>query len=48
MNNLLEILRIGGLRSRIELKQFMRQRESVVFTTLSLHDALPIDRKSVV
>ena len=32
MNNLLEILRIGGLRSRIELKQFMRQRESVVFT----------------
>jgi len=32
MNTLLETLRIGGLRSRIELKQFMRQRESVVFT----------------
>jgi ABC-2 type transport system permease protein len=32
MKNLLEILRIGLLRSQIELKQFMRQRESVVFT----------------
>ena len=32
MKNLLETLRIGLLRSQIELKQFMRQRESVVFT----------------
>lgn len=32
MNTLFETLRIGGLRSKIELKQFMRQRESVVFT----------------
>ncbi|MFM8190836.1 MAG: ABC transporter permease [Candidatus Nanopelagicus sp.] len=32
MKNLLETLRIGLLRSPIELKQFMRQRESVVFT----------------
>ena len=32
MKNLRETLRIGGLRSAIELKQFMRQRESVVFT----------------
>lgn len=32
MKNLRETLRIGLLRSQIELKQFMRQRESVVFT----------------
>jgi ABC-2 type transport system permease protein len=32
MKNLLETLRVGLLRSQIELKQFMRQRESVVFT----------------
>jgi ABC-2 type transport system permease protein len=32
MKTLFETLRIGGLRSKIELKQFMRQRESVVFT----------------
>lgn len=32
MKNLLETVRIGLLRSQIELKQFMRQRESVVFT----------------
>jgi len=32
MKNLLETLRIGLLRSQIGLKQFMRQRESVVFT----------------
>ena len=32
MKNLLETLRIGLLRSQIELKQFTRQRESVVFT----------------
>lgn len=32
MNSLIEIIRIGILRSRLELKQFMRQSESVVFT----------------
>ena len=32
MKNLRGTLRIGLLRSQIELKQFMRQRESVVFT----------------
>jgi len=32
MKNLRETLRIGLLRSQIELQQFMRQRESVVFT----------------
>ena len=35
MKNLRETLRIGLLRSQIELKQFMRQRESVVYTLLS-------------
>ena len=32
MNTLKETLRIGVLRSFLEVKQFMRQRESVVFT----------------
>ena len=32
MNTLKETLRIGVLRSFLEIKQFMRQRESVVFT----------------
>ena len=32
MNTLKETLRIGVLRSCLEVKQFMRQRESVVFT----------------
>ena len=32
MNTLKEIIRIGVLRSFLEVKQFMRQRESVVFT----------------
>ena len=32
MNTLKETLRIGVLRSLLEVKQFMRQRESVVFT----------------
>ena len=32
MNLLGETLRIGLLRGSLELKQFMRQRESVVFT----------------
>ena len=32
MNGLTETLRIGLLRGGLELKQFMRQRESVVFT----------------
>ena len=27
-----EIIRIGVLRGRLEIKQFMRQRESVIFT----------------
>ena len=34
MNNFKETFRIGFLRSSLELKQFMRQRESVVFTLL--------------
>ena len=32
MNSLKEILRIGLLRGNLEFKQFLRQRESVVFT----------------
>ena len=32
MNSLVETIRIGLLRSGLELKQFLRQRESVVFT----------------
>jgi ABC-2 type transport system permease protein len=32
MNSLLVTIRIGLLRSTLELKQFLRQRESVVFT----------------
>ena len=32
MSGLIETLRIGLLRGGLELKQFMRQRESVVFT----------------
>jgi len=32
MNSLDEVLRIGLLRAGLELKQFLRQRESVVFT----------------
>ena len=32
MNTLKETVRIGVLRSFLEVKQFMRQRESVVFT----------------
>jgi ABC-2 type transport system permease protein len=32
MNTLKETIRIGVLRSFLEIKQFMRQRESVVFT----------------
>ena len=32
MNVINETIRIGLLRSRLELKQFLRQRESVVFT----------------
>ena len=32
MNSLIETIRIGLLRSGLELKQFLRQRESVVFT----------------
>mgnify|MGYP006140666909 FL=1 len=34
MNTLKETVRIGVLRSFLEVKQFMRQRESVVFTLL--------------
>ena len=34
MKNLKDTLRIGVLRSSLELKQFMRQRESLVFTLL--------------
>jgi len=34
MNTLTETLRIGVLRSFLEVKQFMRQRESVVFTLI--------------
>jgi ABC-2 type transport system permease protein len=32
MNSIVETIRIGLLRSGLELKQFLRQRESVVFT----------------
>ena len=32
MNSINESIRIGLLRSKLELKQFLRQRESVVFT----------------
>ena len=32
MNSLKEVIRIGLLRAGLELKQFLRQRESVVFT----------------
>jgi len=32
MNSLIEVIRIGLLRTKLELKQFLRQRESVVFT----------------
>ena len=32
MNSIVETIRIGLLRSCLELKQFLRQRESVVFT----------------
>ena len=32
MNSLVTTIRIGLLRSGLELKQFLRQRESVVFT----------------
>jgi len=32
MNSLREVIRIGLLRAGLELKQFLRQRESVVFT----------------
>ena len=32
MNSLKQIIRIGFLRAGLELKQFLRQRESVVFT----------------
>ena len=32
MNSIVETIRIGLLRSGLELKQFSRQRESVVFT----------------
>ena len=32
MNSLTEVIRIGLLRAGLELKQFLRQRESVVFT----------------
>ena len=34
MKNLKDTLRIGALRSSLELRQFMRQRESLVFTLL--------------
>ena len=34
MNAINETIRIGLLRSRLELKQFLRQRESLVFTLL--------------
>ena len=34
MNSLKEVIRIGLLRAGLELKQFLRQRESVVFTLL--------------
>ena len=32
MNSINKSIRIGLLRSKLELKQFLRQRESVVFT----------------
>mgnify|MGYP001006965886 CR=1 FL=1 len=32
MNSIKEIIRIGLLRGSLEFKQFLRQRESVVFT----------------